>query len=263
MPSPRSQNVATPLGLNRPLDKSLEDKMLRGEYVDFCLLLPDTIYQSQSPVLQLSYKESSPGCQGSPLTLVKRKKPFVDTFQKWLDAFTTYMLVIVAAYPNRSLELIKYRQIISQAVSKFKGWAQLSYDEQFRWRTTYDVSLPWAQIDLELWTVTFSGLAKPHYSVCSSPYHHSDDCPNQNPSRKACPPALVCFDFNKPFGCQRQSCYFQHNCRQCGSNTRHLQLPQFQTVSQQQHQDCQSQWRQQRVKWHSVSRTRDPQFPLP
>ena len=44
-PSPRSQNVATPLDLNRPMDKSLEDKILR----DFCLLLPDTIYRSQSP----------------------------------------------------------------------------------------------------------------------------------------------------------------------------------------------------------------------
>ena len=93
MPSPHSENVATPLRLNRLLDKSLEDKMLRGRYVNFCLLLPDTIYHSQSPVLQLCYKESSPGSQGFPLTLVKRKTPVIDTFQKWLDAFTTYMLV--------------------------------------------------------------------------------------------------------------------------------------------------------------------------
>ena len=218
-PSSRPQNVATPLGLNRPMDKSLEDKILRGEYIDFCLLLPDTIYRSQSPALQLRYDESSPGSQGSPLTLVKRKKPVIDTFQKWLDAFTTYMLVIVAAYPTRSLELITYQQIISRAVSKFKGLAWLSYDEQFRRRTAYDLSLPWDKIDLELWTVTFSGLAKPHCSVCSSPYHHSDDCPNQDPSRKPRRPALVCFDFNKPSGCQRQSCHFPHNCRRCGSNT--------------------------------------------
>ena len=67
-PTPRSQNVATPLGLNRPMDKSLKDKILRGEYIDFCLLLPDTIYRSQSPALQLRYEESSPGSQGSPLT---------------------------------------------------------------------------------------------------------------------------------------------------------------------------------------------------
>ena len=141
-PSPRSQNVATPLGLNHPLDKSLKDKILSGEYVDFCLLLPDMIYQSQSPTLQLCYEESSPDFQGFLLTLVKQKKPVIDSFQKWLDAFTTYMLAIFATYPNRSVELIKYQQIISRAVSKFKGLAWLSYDEQFRQRTAYDLSIP-------------------------------------------------------------------------------------------------------------------------
>ena len=107
-PGPHLQNVAAPLGLNRTLGKSLEDKILHGEYVDFCLLLPDTIYRFQFPALQLRYQESSPGSQGSPLTLVKQKKPVIDSFQKWLDAFTTYMVVIIAAYPNRSLELIKH-----------------------------------------------------------------------------------------------------------------------------------------------------------
>lgn len=216
-PSPRTLNTATPLGLHRPLDKSLEDKILRGEYIDFCLLLPDFMYRSQAPALQLRYEDSSPGSQGSPLTLVRRKKPVIDTFQKWLDAFTAYMLVIVAVHPTRALELIKYQQTISKAVTKFKGLAWLTYDEQFRRRAAYDLSKAWDQIDLELWTVTFSGLAKPHCSVCSSPYHQTEDCPNQDPSRKPRRQALVCFDFNKPSGCQRRSCYFPHNCRRCGS----------------------------------------------
>ena len=59
--SPHSLNTATPLGLHRPLEKSL---------VDFCLLLPNFMYRSQAPALQLRYKDSSPGYQGSPLTLV-------------------------------------------------------------------------------------------------------------------------------------------------------------------------------------------------
>jgi len=33
-PSPRTLNTVTPLGLHRPLEKSLEDKILRGEYID-------------------------------------------------------------------------------------------------------------------------------------------------------------------------------------------------------------------------------------
>ena len=48
-PSPRRQGAATPLGLHRPLDRNLEDKILRGEYVDFTLLLPDSLSRPQAP----------------------------------------------------------------------------------------------------------------------------------------------------------------------------------------------------------------------
>ena len=116
-PSPRVSSVASLNGVNRPLDKALEDKILRSECVDFSFLLPETLYQTQTPALQLSYEDSPPGYLGSPLTVVKRKKPVVDSFQKWLDAFMAYMLVIVTAYPNRAVELIKYQQIISRAVT--------------------------------------------------------------------------------------------------------------------------------------------------
>ena len=120
--------MASPLGLSRPVDKTLEDKILRGEYIDFALLLPDTLYQSQTPEIQLRLDDSSSGPMGSPVTTVKKKKLVIDTFPKWLDAYMTYMLVLVNAYPRRALELIKYQQIISRAVAKFKGLAWLSYD---------------------------------------------------------------------------------------------------------------------------------------
>ena len=48
-PSPHVSSVVPPNALNRPLGKTLEDKILRGEYVDFSLLLPKTLYQTQSP----------------------------------------------------------------------------------------------------------------------------------------------------------------------------------------------------------------------
>ena len=212
--SPRPSNVATPVGLNRPIDRNLQDKILRGEYIDFSLLLPDSLDRSQSPALQLRYEDSSPGSQGTPLTLVKRKKAVIDTFHKWLDAFTFYMLVIVAAYPRRSL--------LTKAVTKFKGLAWLTYDVEFRRRAGYDLSISWDTIDLELWTVTFCGIAKPHCSVCSCPHHQQDDCPHQDPSRKPRRSNLVCFDFHKPSGCQRRSCFYPHNCRRCGSSSHAL-----------------------------------------
>ena len=211
--------MASPLGLSRPVDKTLEDKILRGEYIDFALLLPDTLYQSQTPEIQLRLDDSSSGPMGSPVTMVRKKKPVIDTFPKWLDAFMTYMLILVNAYPRRALELIKYQQIISRAVAKFKGLAWLSYDQQFRRRAAYDLSLSWDKVDLELWTVTFAGLAKPHCNVCSSPYHAEDVCPSADLNRKSRRPQSVCFDFNKSSGCRRRNCSFPHVCRRCYSST--------------------------------------------
>jgi len=66
------------------------------------------MYRSQAPALQLRYQ-------------VRKKKPVIDTFQKWLDSFTAYILVIIAVYPAHALELIKHHQTISKAVTKFKG----------------------------------------------------------------------------------------------------------------------------------------------
>ena len=90
--------------------------------------MPDTLYQSQTPGIQLRLDDSSSGPMGSPVTTVRKKKPVIDTFPKWLDAYMTYMLVLANAYPRRALKLIKYQQIISRAVAKLKGLAWLSYD---------------------------------------------------------------------------------------------------------------------------------------
>ena len=217
-PAPRRQGAATPLGLHRPLDRNLEDKILRGEYVDFTLLLPDSLSRPQVPEIQLRVDDSTPG-SAFPVSMVRKRKPVIDNFQKWLDAYTAYMLVLVTSYPRRSLELLKYQQIISRAAIKFKGLAFLAYNEQFRRRAAYDLSISWDQVDLELWTVTFSGLAKPHCLLCSSPHHSQTDCPSADPSRLPEKNGPVCFRFNRTSGCTASACPFPHVCRRCRSTT--------------------------------------------
>ena len=214
--TPCTPGTASPLGLSRPVDGNLEDKILGGGYIDFALLLPDNLYQSQTPEIRLDDSSSGPMC--SPVTMVRKKKPVIDAFQKWLDTYMVYMLVLVTAYPRRVLKLIKYQQIISRAVIKSKGLAWVSYDQQFRRRAAYDLSLSWDRVDFELWTVTFAGLAKPHCNVCSSPYHAEDVCPSADPNRKLRQSQTVCFNFNKPTGCRRRNCSYPHVCRHCHSS---------------------------------------------
>ena len=215
-PQQRRSGVATPLGFQRALEKSTEDKILRGEYLDLALLLPDSLSRPQAPELQLRFDDSGSG-PSSRMTMVRKRKPVIDTFHKWLDAYTTYMLVLVTAYPRRSLELLKYQQTISCAAAKFKGLSWLTYDEQFRRRAANDLTISWGQVDLELWTVTFSGLAKPHCVICSSPYHSHSDCPSADPSRQQSRTGSVCFRFNRSSGCSSSSCQFPHVCRRCHS----------------------------------------------
>ena len=70
-----ASGMASPLGLSRPVDRNMEDKILRGEYVDLALLLPDNLYQSQAPDIQLRLDDSSAGPMGSPVTMVRKRKP--------------------------------------------------------------------------------------------------------------------------------------------------------------------------------------------
>ena len=119
-PSPQRQGAATPLGLHRPLDRNLEDKILRGEYVDFALLLPDSLSRPQVPKIQLCVDDSTPGST-SPVSMVRKEELVIDTFQKWLDVYTAYMLVLITSHPRRSLELLKYQQIIIRVATKLRA----------------------------------------------------------------------------------------------------------------------------------------------
>ena len=73
LPSALTQNLftcgtASPLRLSTPID------------IDFALLLPNTLYQSQTPEIQLRLDDSSSGRMGSVVTIVRKKKPVTDIF---------------------------------------------------------------------------------------------------------------------------------------------------------------------------------------
>ena len=70
----------------------------------------------------------------------------IDFLQKWVDAYTTLMLVLVRAYLGRAVELIKYLQIISRKEAEFKGLSLLNYEEQFRRPAAHDLSLNWGLV---------------------------------------------------------------------------------------------------------------------
>ncbi|KAL9977593.1 hypothetical protein ACROYT_G015014 [Oculina patagonica] len=57
--------LATPYGLNRPLNRTLKDRIPQGEYIDFSALLPDSIHHAKHLDIQFRLVDSSPGPGGS------------------------------------------------------------------------------------------------------------------------------------------------------------------------------------------------------
>lgn len=60
--------TASPLCLFMPIE------------VDFALRSPDTLYQSQTPEIQLHLDDSSSGRMGSAITIIRKKKLVIDIF---------------------------------------------------------------------------------------------------------------------------------------------------------------------------------------
>lgn len=52
--------TTTPLSLQCPLDKSMGDKILQGKYLEFALLLPNSLTRPQAPEFQVSFQWLGP-----------------------------------------------------------------------------------------------------------------------------------------------------------------------------------------------------------
>lgn len=134
-PSSRTQNTATPLGLHHPLENASNTTYSALSTLTFVYYCLTSCIAHRPPLCSYAY-------QGSPLNLVRRKIAVINTFQNWLDTFTAYVLLIITVHPARTLELIRYQQTISKAVTKFKGPAWLTYNEQFTRHAAYSLWKP-------------------------------------------------------------------------------------------------------------------------
>ena len=95
------------------------------------------------------------------------------------------MQVVVSGFPSRALELCRYQDNIRLAAQKFKGMAWYVYDQTFCRRAAIDHTIRWDRVDLELWTVTFVGNARPHCPTCASIHHTANSCPLRDYSNRS------------------------------------------------------------------------------
>ena len=72
----------------------------------------------------------------------RRKKVLIDSFDRWLSAFSVFATFLLSSFPHRTVEIFAYLNIIQSAHKKFLGLTWLAYDINFRRRTARDLTLP-------------------------------------------------------------------------------------------------------------------------
>ena len=75
----------------------------------------------------------------------------LNTWDKWLSAFHSFMAIYLVKFPHRINELLKYAEIVSTASVQFPGRGWRVYDEQFRLRLEAQPNWSWGELDVELW----------------------------------------------------------------------------------------------------------------
>ena len=208
------QYAAAAQHLPVPVPAELQQQIIRGEFVDFAVLLHKTSFVDAAQQTTQHYTH---------------KPPAISSFSMWMQAWNIYLSVILTHNAARALELIGYQRIITSANQSLPLKAWLQYDGQFRTLAASNPHLRWDLRHAELW---YEAMATPNTQrdtkrwpcpYCGAKNHFPENCPrslfrdssqyNRPPNRRA-PGATICGDFNNG-QCTRNTCNFQHICLSC------------------------------------------------
>ena len=143
-----------------PIPARIQEKIARGEYIDFIALLPKSMFgapeaRSQTLTLQLSSSGDNYSIRFSTTTANRK----ITSFAVWMEAWNVYLAVRMSINPSCASHLIAYQQIITSANSQHPLHAWLSYDMRLRTKAANDPSLRWDIRDLDLWLECFPGMS--------------------------------------------------------------------------------------------------------
>ena len=193
-------NVNAPLGLHVP--SHIKEKIWNGQYVEMATLYREnsmSAVRDKGTALTMALEEGK--VVFKPAAAQTKK---LDSLEKWMSAFHTFIAIFSSRHPNRTSELLKYAETVRVAAQQFPGYGWRNYDEQFRLRQEAFPNRSWAQIDMELWVTVAAAASISPASFSGSPSN-----------LKSSEGKSVCFAFNGARGCRWNSCKFQHRCSRC------------------------------------------------
>ena len=176
-PAPHTPRTGTSLQSLPPVPSKLSARILKGEYIDFKELLPENMFaspdaaaRSQSPVVTFEISPETTGGNTSWTleTPKNRSKRAVDSFTAWMQAWNTYVAVIVNRFKDRAIPMLSYQSVITNAAAKFPMSRWYDYDKRFRLKLSNDQSIAWDHVHTSLWLECFTGSSSVHVPGPSS-----------------------------------------------------------------------------------------------
>ena len=140
-----SANMSALPPLSTKTLKAIQDK----EYVDFNLLLPNSLYDpaSLNQNVNLQFNPTQMGEGSVSWSSTRRHAAKISDFPTWLEAWNVFVRAVVFYHSDLALDLLMYQECISNfaRLYSFKHWSK--HDNAFRFAMQMNKSLSWARID--------------------------------------------------------------------------------------------------------------------
>ena len=180
---------------------TIKNKVWSYSYVDLGTLLESSTSPHEEEEYDLFLDKVSNKISFRPTT----KHHTINMFAAWNRALRVLTKLLAIKWPHLCLQLVQYTHLINKQAGKFPFSQVYAYDKRFWHQISTDPSLPWNQIDNQLWSRELYG------------QHPTKDKVSTSAAENFC----VCYDFNKGT-CTRPQCKFPHRCSKC---TRHGHPP--------------------------------------
>ena len=196
--SPLHTTLSPPVSLPA-VPSRLREKIISGEFIDFTSLLSKAMFsgtQASEPprliTVQLNPEKDDFSVRPAP---PPRK---ISSFSTWMEAWNTYLAILIDHAPARAPQLVAYQRIITSASNHYPLAAWLNYDIRFRTLAASDPSLRWDVRLTDLWLECFSSAPAPITRWpcvhCGATTHYPENCifraqPTPDPRRG--PPVAI------------------------------------------------------------------------
>ena len=134
-----------------PIPAKIVTQIVSGKFVEFGELLSTNIVLTE-PEPQLLFD--------GHLVLTSGPKKFkrrIEDIATWMEAYSSFMLILTSYFPHRWKDLCQYQLLILQTHRQFATRVWLSYDRAFRQLAAATNLVDWSSIDVQLFNFHAAG----------------------------------------------------------------------------------------------------------